>query len=116
VFSYTDDFDALHRTLAILVRHADEDSTRRPTRIRGGARRTRATEPGLLPELRAADVAHATGLSRPAAGALMARLVAERVLRPTAEDHTGHYHAVAGHVQVALEAALAQGPEPLGTT
>ena len=106
-----DDFDALRRTLAALVtvndaRGAGPGTARRPTRVRAGARRARSAEPGLLPELRAADVAQATGLSRPAAGALVARLVAKRVLRPTHEDHTGRYHAVSGQASVALEAAL----------
>lgn len=48
----------------------------------------------------------------PAAGALVARLVAKRVLRATSEDHTGRYHAVAGHVSVALETVLQAGPAP----
>jgi hypothetical protein len=98
-----DDFDALRRTLAALVAGGADA---RATRTRAGVRRTRAAEPGVLPELRAADVAGATGLSRPAAGALVARLVAKRVLRPTHEDHTGRYHAVSGQASVALEAAL----------
>ena len=104
-----DDFEALRRTLAALadgVASTAGGGSARPTRNRAGVRRPRTAEPGLLPELRAADVAHVTGLSRPAAGALVARLVAKRVLRPTYEDHTGRYHAVAGHVAVALEAAL----------
>jgi len=107
-----DDFDALRRTLAMLGDLAAGGAAPRGTRARAGARRTREAEAGLLPELRAADVAHATGLSRPAAGALVARLVARRVLRPTHEDHTGRYHAVAGHVAVALEAALRDVPGP----
>ncbi|GJG88828.1 hypothetical protein tb265_40090 [Gemmatimonadetes bacterium T265] len=102
----SDDFDALRRTLAALVGEGGPTPAGRPTRARAGARLTRAVGPGLLPELRAADVAHATGLSRPAAGALVARLVAKRVLRPTRDDHTGRYHAVAGQVTVALESVL----------
>jgi hypothetical protein len=106
-----DDFEALRRTCLALL-HADagtgavgqgRGSRQRPT---PAARRSRPPEEGLLPELRAIDVANATGLSRPSAGALLGRLVAKRVLRPTHEDHTGRYHAVAGHVSVALEAAL----------
>ena len=116
-----DDFEALRRTLGLLIRDASGDASSdatlrgtsaRPTRVRAGARRSRSAELGMLPELRAADVAQATGLSRPAAGALVARLVAKRVLRPTTEDHTGRYHAVAGHVHVALEATLEAGSPP----
>jgi hypothetical protein len=106
-----DDFEALRRTLALLAGGAGAGPAR-PTRSRAGVRRPPAAEPGLLPELRAADVAHATGLSRPAAGALVARLVARRVLRPTREDHTGRYHAAAGHVAVALEATLQPTLQP----
>ena len=50
-------------------------------------------------------------VGRPAVAAARRSLYARRrcpvpppVPRPTAEDHTGRYHAVAGHVAVALEA------------
>jgi hypothetical protein len=106
-----DDFEALRRTcLALLGAETGAATARlgsgRRKRTQPAARRSRPAEEGLLPELRAIDVANATGLSRPSAGALVARLVAKRVLRPTHEDHTGRYHAVAGHVSVALEAAF----------
>jgi hypothetical protein len=106
-----DDVEALRRTCLAVLRAetgaaaAGQGGASRK-RSQPAARRSRRAEEGLLPEIRAIDVANATGLSRPSAGALVARLVTKRVLRPTHEDHTGHYHAIAGHVSVALEAAL----------